>query len=84
MADALKLKREYMSKIESGFFVGLVLLAPAANAQFARQEVIAFESAMMSPEDFLASKDGTPVRQKAGRGSLSRRGRPWRSGFART
>lgn len=50
-----------MWKIASGFFVGLVLLAPAANAQFARQEVIAFESAMMSPEDFLAGKKGTTV-----------------------
>ena len=50
-----------MWKIAGGFFVGLVLLAPAANAQFARQEVIAFESAMMSPEDFLAGKKGTTV-----------------------
>ena len=61
IADAHKFKGEYMWKIASGWFVGLVLLAPAANAQFARQEVIAFESAMMPPEDFLADKKGTTV-----------------------
>ena len=50
-----------MWKIAAGFVVGLVLLTPAANAQFTRQEVIAFESAMMPVEDFLNGKKGTPV-----------------------
>jgi hypothetical protein len=39
----------------------LGFIGTAAKAQFARQEVIAFESAMMPPEDFLASKKGTTV-----------------------
>ena len=51
-----------MWKIAAGFVVGLVLLTPTANAQFARQEVIAFESATMMPvENFLTGKNGTPV-----------------------
>jgi dienelactone hydrolase len=51
-----------MWKIAAGVIVGAVLLVPPANAQFARQEVIAFESAMMSAPDFLTGKAGTPVR----------------------
>jgi hypothetical protein len=50
-----------MWKIAAGFFVAVVLSAPVANAQFTRQEVIAFESAMMSVDDFLAGRKGTPV-----------------------
>ena len=50
-----------MWKIAASVFVATVLLAPEANAQFTRQEVIAFESATMSPDDFLAGKKGTPV-----------------------
>jgi len=47
-----------MWKIAAGVFVGVVLLAPAANAQFTRQEVIAFATPV---EDFLTGKKGTPV-----------------------
>jgi dienelactone hydrolase len=50
-----------MWKIAVGVCVGVVLLAPTANAQFTRQEVIAFESAMMPVDDFLTGKKGTPV-----------------------
>src|SRR5215831_18473344 len=50
-----------MWKIAAGLFGGLVLLATSANAQFTRQEVIAFESAMMPPQDFLTGEKGTPV-----------------------
>jgi len=51
-----------MWKIAAGFFAGLVLLTPAANAQVTRQEVIAFESATMMPvENFLTGKNGTLV-----------------------
>jgi dienelactone hydrolase len=50
-----------MWKIASSLFLGLTLLGPVANAQFNRQEVFAFESAMMSPKDFLAGEKGTTV-----------------------
>ena len=52
-----------MWKITASVFVGMLLLVPTANAQFAfmRQEVIAFESAMMPVDDFLTGKKGTPV-----------------------
>ena len=51
-----------MWKIAASFVVGLVLSTTAANAQFARQEVIAFESATIMPvENFLTGKNGTPV-----------------------
>jgi dienelactone hydrolase len=50
-----------MWKIAAGALAGVVLLASAANAQFTRQEVIAFESATMSAQDFLTGKAGTPV-----------------------
>src|ERR1051325_4244398 len=42
-------------------FVAAFLLAPGANAQYTRQEVIAFESASMPINDFLNGKKGTPV-----------------------
>jgi dienelactone hydrolase len=47
--------------IAIGVVIGVVLLAPVANAQFTRQEVLAFESAMMPAGDFLTGKKGTPV-----------------------
>ncbi len=52
-----------MWKIAASIFVCVVLLASASNAQFTfmRQEVIAFESAMMPVDDFLTGKKGTPV-----------------------
>ena len=50
-----------MWKIASSLFLGLTLLGPVANAQFNRQEVVAFESAMMSPKEFLAGEKGTTV-----------------------
>jgi dienelactone hydrolase len=53
---------DQMWKIAAGAFVGVVLLTSAANAQFTRQEVVAFESATMSAQDFLTGKTpGTPV-----------------------
>jgi dienelactone hydrolase len=50
-----------MWKFALGLFIGALLSAPPANAQFARQEVIPFESATMSTGDFLTGKKGTPV-----------------------
>jgi dienelactone hydrolase len=50
-----------MWKIAAGLLVGTILSAPVANAQFTRQEVIAFESATTSVDDFLTGKKGTPV-----------------------
>src|SRR5262249_165826 len=50
-----------MWKIAIGLVIGALLAAPDAKAQFARQEVLAFESAMMPVEDFLPGKKGTPV-----------------------
>src|SRR5882724_5883969 len=44
-----------------GVFVGVLVLAPGANAQSARQEVLAFESAAMPIGDFLTGKKGSPV-----------------------
>ncbi|MGA3403872.1 MAG: dienelactone hydrolase family protein [Acetobacteraceae bacterium] len=42
-------------------FIGVLLLAPDANAQFARQEVLGFTSETMSEGDFLTGKAGTSV-----------------------
>jgi dienelactone hydrolase len=44
-------------------FLSLIPLAPVVNAQslFARQEILAFESAMVPVNDFLAGKKGEPV-----------------------
>jgi dienelactone hydrolase len=52
-----------MWKIATSIFITVLLLTSAANAQFAftRQEVIAFESATMPTNDFLAGKKGQPV-----------------------
>jgi dienelactone hydrolase len=50
-----------MWKLAIGLFIGALLLAPDANAQYARQELLTFESATMSVGDFLTGKKGTPV-----------------------
>jgi dienelactone hydrolase len=50
-----------MWKIATGLFMGVLLLAPQANAQYAREELLTFESATMSGGDFLTGKKGTPV-----------------------
>jgi dienelactone hydrolase len=52
-----------MWKITTSVFVGLVLWASVANAQFVytRSEVLTFESAKMTVNDFLAGKKGEPV-----------------------
>ena len=50
-----------MWKLAIGLFIGALLWAPDANAQYARQELLAFESATMSVGDFLTGKKGTPV-----------------------
>jgi len=50
-----------MWKIAIALFIGVLPLAPEANAQYARQELIAFESETMSVGDFLTGKKGTPV-----------------------
>ena len=50
-----------MWKFAIGLLIGALLLTPKANAQFARQEVLGFESATMSEGDFLTGKPGTPV-----------------------
>jgi dienelactone hydrolase len=50
-----------MWKIATGLFMGVLLLAPEANAQYAREELLTFESATMSVGDFLTGKKGTPV-----------------------
>jgi dienelactone hydrolase len=45
-----------------GLFAGIVLIASSAHAQFARQEVIAFQSMSISDNDFLqGKKDGRAV-----------------------
>jgi dienelactone hydrolase len=41
--------------------IAMALAQPAAHAQFARQEIISFQSAKMSPTDFLNGKKGEPV-----------------------
>ena len=41
--------------------IGAAFHAPDVKAQFARQEVLGFESATMSVQDFLTGKKGTPV-----------------------
>src|SRR4029079_2135410 len=53
--------RQKMWKIAIALFLGVLVLAPEANAQYARQELLAFESATMSLGDFLTGKNGTPV-----------------------
>jgi dienelactone hydrolase len=52
-----------MWKVAIGLAIclGAALHVPAANAQFARQEVLAFESANMPIGYFLTGKKGTPV-----------------------
>jgi dienelactone hydrolase len=50
-----------MGRIAAGVIVGVTLLTSMANAQFTRQEVLAFESATMPVDDFLTGKKGTPV-----------------------
>jgi dienelactone hydrolase len=50
-----------MLKLSIGLFLGVLLLVSQANAQYARQELIAFESETMSVGDFLTGKKGTPV-----------------------
>jgi dienelactone hydrolase len=50
-----------MWNIVAGLFGGVLLLALEAHAQFARQQVIPFESATVSPSDFLTGKKGTPI-----------------------
>ncbi len=50
-----------MWKIAIRLLIGMLLSATGANAQFTRQEVLAFESAMMPIDDFLTGKKGTPV-----------------------
>ncbi len=50
-----------MWKIASSLFYSLNYLGPMANAQFNRQEVFAFESAMIAPKEFLAGEKGTTV-----------------------
>ena len=41
--------------------IAMALAQPAAQAQFARQEVISFQSAKISPTDFLNGKKGEPI-----------------------
>jgi len=41
--------------------VAMGLVQPPAHAQFARQEFIAFQSARMSPTDFLNGQKGEPI-----------------------
>jgi dienelactone hydrolase len=57
------LREEQMWKIAISVFASAVLLVSAANAQFTftRQEVLSFESAKMSIDDFLAGNKGEPV-----------------------
>ena len=50
-----------MWKIAVAVFIGMLLLEPEANAQYAREELLTFESATMSVGDFLTGKQGTPV-----------------------
>jgi dienelactone hydrolase len=52
-----------MWKVATSIFVSLIFLSPIANAQyiFARQEVLAFESAKMPLNDFLTGKKGETV-----------------------
>ena len=50
-----------MWKIAIGLLIGILVLMPEANAQFARQDVIGFESETMPERDFLTGKKGTPV-----------------------
>jgi dienelactone hydrolase len=50
-----------MRKIAIAVFIGVLLLTPEANAQYAREELLTFESATMSVSDFLTGKQGTPV-----------------------
>ena len=47
--------------------VATALAQPTAHAQFARQEIISFQSAKLSPTDFLNAKKGekvNPVRER--------------------
>jgi poly(3-hydroxybutyrate) depolymerase len=41
--------------------IAMALAQTAAHAQFARQDLIAFQSAKISPTDFLNGKKGDPV-----------------------
>jgi dienelactone hydrolase len=50
-----------MWKASIALVIGVLLLVPEANAQYARQELLTFESATMSVGDFLTGKQGTPV-----------------------
>ena len=50
-----------MWKTSIALFIAVLILASGANAQYARQELLAFESATMSVSDFLTGKKGTPV-----------------------
>jgi hypothetical protein len=50
-----------MWKVATGVIVAVPLSASVANAQFLRQEVIAFDSAMMPAGDFLTGQKGTPI-----------------------
>src|SRR4051812_33796789 len=50
-----------MWKFAIHLIFGVLLLTPEAEAQFARQEVIAFESTTLTASEFLTGKKGTPV-----------------------
>jgi dienelactone hydrolase len=50
-----------MRKIAIGVCMSALLLASTANAQYAREELLTFESATMSAGDFLTGKKGEPV-----------------------
>lgn len=50
-----------MWKASIALVIGALLLAPEANAQYAREELLTFESATMSVGDFLTGQKGTPV-----------------------